>query len=97
MLGSAAWSDATVSHFLIDDRHPDGHRLEDVLAVLRKDLIRRMTLLLDDERQEARSVLDNDVRILEHLTAGMHLAEDSSRLLHRSFGPPVPGQPRIGV
>lgn len=86
-----------MSHFLADDRHPDGHRLEDILGTLRNDLIRRMTLLLEDERAEARQVLENDIRILEHVTSGMRLAEESSKLLHRSFGPPTPGQPRIGT
>jgi hypothetical protein len=42
----------------------------------------------------------NNVKVLEHLTAAIELAQDSSRKLDRAFGPSEAdkgGPPRIGV
>jgi hypothetical protein len=88
-----------MTHFLASDANPDGFRLEELLLMLRRDLISRSEKIIDDPRPESRAVLDNNVRILQLLTDALHLAETSTRLLDRSFGPgkaTQSGAPRIG-
>lgn len=85
-----------MTHFLMTEENPDGHKLEDLLKTVRKELLSRSTKLADDDRKEAKHVMGNNIRILDHLTEAIKLAEDSTDLLDRSFGPSVPGQPRIG-
>jgi hypothetical protein len=86
-----------VTHFLATAERPEGHRLEDLLGDIRRDLVHRMGKIVDDDRPEARHVLANDVRILTLLGEAIAIAEDSSRVLVRSFGPSRPGNHRIGV
>ena len=76
--------------------NPDGHRLEDVLAMVRSDLVKRAALIVDDDRPEARRVLANDVKIMAMLTDSVALAEESSAVLIKAFGPSETGKPRIG-
>lgn len=83
-------------HFLLSADKPDGHRLEDILVMIRKDMILRATKILDDDRPEARKVLDNNVRILQLLSESIAIAEDSTQVLNKNFGPSTPGVPRIG-
>ena len=45
----------------------------------------------------AKQVLENNVRILQHITDSIKIAEDSTKLLDRTFGPHQAGQPRIGT
>ena len=85
-----------MSHFLVTDEHPNGHKLETLLELLRRDLIHRMQAIADDSRPEARHVLDNDIRIVDHLTRCIELAQDSTRTLKKSFGPSHQGSHRIG-
>jgi hypothetical protein len=90
------WEIPTMTHFLVNDDNPDGHQLEDVLAMVRSDLVKRAALIADDERQEARKVLANDISIMAMLSECVALAEESTTLLNRAFGPSRAGQPRIG-
>lgn len=85
-----------MTHFLATDEKPDGYKLEDVLSLLRGDLIKRSTKIIDDARPEARHVLDNNIRILSLLSEAIDLAVDSTRTIEKSFGKPIPGHPRIG-
>jgi UDP-N-acetylmuramyl tripeptide synthase len=86
-----------MTHFLVTDENPDGYRLEDILTMVRKDIILRATKIVDDARPEARHVLDNNVKILQLLTESIGIAEDSTRLLDKRLGPHQPGEPRIGT
>ena len=86
-----------MTQFLLTDENPEGHKLEDLLAAIRKDIILRATKIVDDQRPEAKQVLENNVRILQHITDSIKIAEDSTRLLDRTFGPHQAGQPRIGA
>ncbi len=86
-----------MTHFLITDDNPEGHRLEDILAMIRKDMILRATKIVDDHRAEARQVLENNLKILQLLTESINIAEDSTRLLDKHLGRSQPGQPRIGT
>ena len=82
--------------FLATDENPTGYRLEDLLALIRKELILQSTKIVDDSRPQAREVLDNDIRILALLSECIGIAESSSQLLTKSFGPHQDGEPRIG-
>ncbi len=86
-----------MTHFLITDDNANGHQLEDVLAMVRSDLVKRAALIADDDRQEARKVLANDIKIMAMLSEGVALAEESTALLNRAFGPSRAGKPRIGA
>ncbi len=85
-----------MTHFLATEDKPDGYKLEDILALLRGDLIKRATRIADDTRPEARHVLDNNIKILSLLSEAIDLATDSTKTIERSFGKPIPGHPRIG-
>ena len=86
-----------MTHFLVTDDHPDGYKLEDILTVIRNDILQRATKIMDDRRPEAVSVLNNNIKILEHLAESIALAESSTRILDKSFGPRKTDQPRIGA
>jgi hypothetical protein len=86
-----------MTHFLKSDEHPEGFKLEDVLNLIRQDVVKRTQKIASDDRREARQVLKNNIRILGLITEAMELAEDSTTILDKSFGPSDPAQPRIGV
>jgi hypothetical protein len=89
-----------MTHFLSSETNPNGYRLEDVLNALRRDVIVRSVKIADDQRNEARQVLDHNVQILQLLSQAIHLAEKSTHILDKSFGPSQSlhgGPPRIGV
>ena len=85
-----------MTQFLISEDRPDGFKLEDILHAVRKDIIMRATKIFDDNRAEARKVLDNNIKILQLLSESISIAEESTRLLDRTFGPHEDGNPRIG-
>lgn len=88
-----------MTHFLVSEEQPNGHKLEDVLRILRKDVLIRCMKITDDLRPEAQAVLANNVKVLEHITAAIQLAEDSTHVLDKAFGPSQAnkgGPPRIG-
>lgn len=84
-----------MTHFLATDEKPDGYKLEDILSIIRADIIKRAGKIAEDSRAEARHVMGNNMRILEKLTDCIELAEDSTRVLDRSFGQ-AGAKPRIG-
>ena len=86
-----------MTQFLAPDEHPQGFKLEEILAVIRKDVLTRATKIVDDDRPEACRVLENNLKIIQLLSEGIKLAEESSQVLTRSFGPHQDGEPRIGV
>lgn len=89
-----------MTHFLSSDINENGHKLEDILGIVTKDIIYRAGKIADDQRPEARHVLDNNVKILGLLAEARRLAEDSTRTLDKAFGPSRSaegGPPRIGV
>jgi hypothetical protein len=89
-----------MTRFLVSDENPAGHRLEDILTVIRADVLKRCTKIALDERVEAQHVVKNNMEVLVHLTAAIELAKDSTRTLDKAFGPSRAvegGPPRIGV
>jgi hypothetical protein len=86
-----------MTHFLVTDDNPEGNRLEDVLDMVRGDMIKWAVLIVDDDRPEARKVLSNNVQIMSMLSECIALAEENTTILTKAFGPSRPGQPRIGT
>jgi hypothetical protein len=85
-----------MTKFLVTPENPTGWKLEDILAEIQNDIIRRSHKMIDDHRPEARAVLKNNFVILTHLSEAIAHAQDSTRII-KSFGPPAAdGQPRLG-
>jgi hypothetical protein len=88
-----------MTRFLVSDDNDNGFRLEDILTALRGDVVKRCEKIVDDHRKEAHQVLENNIQVLSLLTEAIKLAEDSTHILDRSFGPSEAaegGAPRIG-
>jgi hypothetical protein len=85
-----------MTHFLSTDENPDGYKLEDILSIVRQDILARAGKIAGDKRPEARQVLANNMHILQKLTECIDLAEDSTNVLNRSFGQSG-NEPRIGA
>ena len=87
-----------MTHFLVTDDKPDGYRLEDILRLVRKDMLTRALKIADDQRIEAKHVMRNNMKILDLLSQAITLAEDSTHVLNKSFGSAAKGgPPRIGT
>lgn len=88
-----------MTHFLISEEKPDGLKLEDILSAIRKDILIRCTKIVDDKKVEAVQVLNNNLKILNLLSEAILLADSSTQILDKSFGPNKAGDgspPRIG-
>ncbi len=85
-----------MTRFLVTDDNPEGDKLEEVLSTIRNEIISRATKIMEDGRPEATSVLNNNIKILNLLSESIKLAEDSTRILQKSFGPHQVEVPRIG-
>lgn len=89
-----------MTHFLVSAENEDGYRLEDILAAVRGEVVKRCGNIVDDHRDEACQVLENNIRVLALLSDAIRLAENSTYVLDRSFGPSETGEggaPRIGI
>jgi len=85
-----------MTNFLVSDENPEGYMLEDILRVIRKDIVIRCDLIVDDTRPEAEQVISNNMEILNLLTKSIHLAQNSTDILNSAFGPHG-DKPRIGT
>ncbi len=88
-----------MTHFLVSEENETGYRLEDILTAVRSDVVKRCEKIVDDHREEAHHVLDNNIQVLSLLSKAIKLAEDSTHVLDKSFGPSKSasgGKPRIG-
>lgn len=87
-----------MTHFLVTEDRPDGYRLEDILGLIRKDILTRTLKITNDKRTEAQHVMRNNMKILGLVTEAISLAEDSTRVLDKAFGSSAKGgPPRIGT
>ena len=87
-----------MTHFLVTEDNPKGYRLEDILYLIRKDVLTRALKIADDKRPEALQVMQNNMRILGLLSEAIALAENSSTILNKAFGSAAKGgPPRIGT
>ncbi|MBM3556492.1 MAG: histidine kinase [Alphaproteobacteria bacterium] len=81
---------------IVSRDNPSGWPLEELLAEIQNDIVRRSANIIDDHRPEARVVLHNNIEILALLTQAVKLAKESQKKLE-SLGPADPkGNPRIG-
>jgi len=88
-----------MTRYLVSDENPAGRKLEDILMELRADVLVRCTKISDDLRPEALQVMANNMEVLHHLTQAIEIAQDSTHLLDKAFGPSQAekgGPPRIG-
>lgn len=88
-----------MTRFLRSEERPEGYKLEEILTVIRADVLKRCELIAMDHRPEALHVLNNNIAILQHMTECVNLALDSTRTLDKAFGPSQAekgGPPRIG-
>lgn len=88
-----------MTNFLVSDENPEGYKLEDILHAIRTDVIVRCTKIMNDPKDEARHVLDNNMKVLNLLSEAIGYAEDSTKVLAKAFGPSRTAQggaPRIG-
>ena len=88
-----------MTKFLVTEDNPDGQKLESVIDQIRAEMILRCTFILEDSRPEAKAVLANNMKILGLLTDAIDIAEDSTHILDKAFGPSQAakgGPPRIG-
>lgn len=89
-----------MTRFLVSDENPGGYKLEDILNVIRADVLKRAGKIALDDRPEAQHVVANNMAVLQHLTQCIELARDSTRVLDKAFGPSRAhegGPPRVGV
>jgi hypothetical protein len=89
-----------MTRFLVSEDNPGGYKLEDILTVLRADVLKRCSKVALDDRPEAQHVVSNNMAVLQHLTQAIELARDSTRTLDKAFGPTKAfegGPPRVGV
>jgi hypothetical protein len=84
-----------MTHFLVTDDNPEGSKLEDLLKKIRSELVHRCGKVIDDSNPIAEKVVANNVKILGLLTEAIALADNSTQLLDKAFGPPG-DKPRIG-
>lgn len=85
-----------MTRFLVTDDNPDGYKLEDILGAIRNEIFQRATKIMDDKRPEAVTVINNNIKILNHLAESIALAENSTSVLDKAFGQRDPSVPRIG-
>jgi hypothetical protein len=88
-----------MTRFLVSDENPGGYKLEDILGAIRADVLKRCSKIALDPRAEAQHVMANNMAVLGHLTEAISLAQDSTRVLDKAFGPSQSrdgGAPRIG-
>lgn len=86
-----------MTHFLATDENTKGYKLEDILTIIRQDMVKRMVKIVDDVKPEAQQVLKNNVKILGLISECIDTAKSSTDLLNRSFGPSSSAEPRIGT
>jgi len=85
-----------MTKFLVSDENTQGYKLEEILLVIRADILMRCEKVVEDHRPEALHVMANNMKILDMLTQCIQLAMDSTTVLNRAFGPSQGGRPRIG-
>jgi hypothetical protein len=90
-----------MTRFLQSEENPGGFKLEELLMILRADVLKRSAKIANDDRPEALRVMANNMKILLHLTEAAELALDSTRTLEHAFIAPAAAesveQQHVGV
>ena len=88
-----------MTRYLVCDENPSGYKLEEIFSSLRRDILVRCEKIIEDPRPEAKHVIANNMKILNLITEAIALAEESTSVLDKAFGPSKAaegGPPRIG-
>ncbi len=75
-----------MTKLLVSDDNPDGAKLEDILRLVRNDILLRCSNMMSNGSDEAEHVITNNMQILPLLSEAILLAEDSSEILSRLYG-----------
>ena len=75
-----------MTKLLISSKNQEGYCLEDVLRVIRTDILERCLPMSEDSRQEAQHVVANNMRILTLISEAIEIAEESTEVLSRVYG-----------
>ncbi|MDP6927908.1 MAG: hypothetical protein QGG84_12570 [Rhodospirillales bacterium] len=89
-----------MTKFLVSDDNKTGFGFEEILMILREDIIFRCYKVVDDHWPTTLHVLDNNMNILGLLSEAIKLASNSTETFNQSFGPSTSsdgGEPRIGT
>ncbi|PIW27080.1 MAG: histidine kinase [Rhodospirillales bacterium CG15_BIG_FIL_POST_REV_8_21_14_020_66_15] len=76
-----------MTKLLVSDTNPTGAKLEDVLRVVRNDIIARCQASVAVHDRDTEKVIANNLRILNLLTECIELAEASTEILVQAYGP----------
>jgi hypothetical protein len=66
---------------LVSPENPGGKRTEEILSEIRAEILVRMANFGEDPRPEAKSVMENNLKIAQLLTEAIHLAEANTNKL----------------
>ncbi len=75
-----------MTKLLVSDDNPNGAKLEDILRILRNDIIARCNVSVATHERETEKVVANNMRILNLLTECIDLAEVSTDILVQAYG-----------
>ena len=75
-----------MTKLLVSDDNPNGAKLEDILRILRNDIIARCNVSVETHERETEKVVANNMRILNLLTECIDLAEASTDILVQAYG-----------
>ena len=75
-----------MTKLLVSDDNPNGAKLEDILRILRNDIIARCNVSVETHERETEKVVANNMRILNLLTECIDLAEVSTDILVQAYG-----------
>ena len=76
----------TMTKLLVSDDNPNGAKLEDIIRILRNDIIARCNVSVATHERETEKVVANNMRILNLLTECIDLAEASTDILVQAYG-----------
>jgi UDP-N-acetylmuramyl tripeptide synthase len=76
----------TMTKLLVSDDNPNGAKMEDILRILRNDIIARCNVSVATHERETEKVVANNMRILNLLTECIDLAEASTDILVQAYG-----------
>tara|TARA_R110000824_G_scaffold74582_1_gene189476 strand:+ start:180 stop:473 length:294 start_codon:yes stop_codon:yes gene_type:complete len=75
-----------MTKLLVSDDNPNGAKLEDIIRILRNDIIARCNVSVATHERETEKVVANNMRILNLLTECIDLAEASTDILVQAYG-----------
>lgn len=75
-----------MTKLLVSKNNPNGHTLEDVMRMIRGDIITRVNEMHSDPRPEVQEVITNNMYVLGLMEQIIAHAESSSEVMKRIYG-----------